>query len=253
MQAGILIIGSLLWDDGVRDEWRRSRLRTSEKVCVKAPIRYGRRAQTRGSTFTMVFARDSPVGQGVLLPCTAAIVGIDSLVAEAEALWSAEERKSCCRRIGEGWGCVGFLCREETRFASLLEAWACYFRNAGISAIDPVDERGVLCIPWPSKATDGTPADVDMILATATRAEVMHPCAEQVADAWLGQNGGYERYFFENILHGIRTREDGLIWKRMQERRPSWLENDAYAEAVAILRREEPAEVQRHGRYPGLA
>jgi len=191
----------------------------------------------------MTFSHDTPIGQGVLVPCTEAIVDIDSLVAEAEALWSAEERKAPSGRLGARWGCVGVLCREETESASLMAAWVCYFRDTKTSAIWPVDERGVLCIPWPTKVADGAPADADVILATATEADRVQPCAEQIADAWLDQNESHERYFFENVRHGIRTPDDGPIWKRIEERRPCWRRDGAYAEAIAILQREAATRV----------
>lgn len=80
MRGGILIIGSLLWDNGQRDAWRRLRLRVGEKVYVKAPIRYGRRSQGRGNTFTMTFAHGGLHGQGVLVPCVATIDDVAGLV-----------------------------------------------------------------------------------------------------------------------------------------------------------------------------
>jgi len=43
MRTGILIIGSLLWDNCQREAWRRSRLHVDRKLHVKAPICYGRR------------------------------------------------------------------------------------------------------------------------------------------------------------------------------------------------------------------
>ncbi len=56
----------------------------------------------------------------------------------------------------------------------------------------------------------------------------------------IDQEEGQERYFFENVRHGIRTTEDGAIWKRSQQYRPRWLEGGAYAEAVALLVAELP-------------
>lgn len=126
--------------------------------------------------------------------------------------------------------------------AGWLRVWAGHF-GATASAISPVDENGVLRIPWPTTTLEGAPAGVDVILATATKAEAMCPSAEDIADAWLDQNKGYERYFFENVRHGIRTPEDSLIWRRIEQRRPHWLGSDAYAEAIAILRGEAAQRV----------
>ncbi len=49
---------------------------------------------------------------------------------------------------------------------------------------------------------------------------------------------GYERYFFENVRHGIRTPEDLNIWRRIAERSPEWLKEPGYAEVVSLLKSE---------------
>lgn len=254
MRGGILIIGSLLWDQRrERDEWRQARLRIDEAVYVKVPIGYGRRSESRGNTFTMTFVLDGPLGQGVLVPCRATIADVAALVAEAEALWKAEQLGASAGSIGASWGCVGVLFRAQPVPEDWLRAWADHFR-ATASPVSPVGEDGVLRISWPMTVADGTAADVDVILATATKAESTHPVAGDVADAWLGQDRGHERYFFENVRHGIRSPEDGLVWKRIEEGRPRWLRGGAYAEAVAVLRRQAAppkhsccGEVRRQG------
>ena len=60
--------------------------------------------------------------------------------------------------------------------------------------------------------------------------------------AWISQDQGHELYFFENVRHGIRTPDDLLIWKRIENAKPSWLRNDAYTEAIAVLQREVALE-----------
>lgn len=237
MRGAVLIIGSLLWDDRHRDLWRRSRLRISEKVHVQAPIRYGRRSQKWGNTFTMTLSADAPPGQAALVPCTAIIEDVAGLIAEAEALWSAEQSTASQGSIGASWGCVGVLFRDESAHEDWLAAWVEHFRSR-TSSVSPVDDRGILRIPWLLTASEARRADVDVVLATATKAEARRPTVADIADAWLDQHNGYERYFFENVRHGIRTPDDVLIWRRIEEQGPSWLRCRAYAEAVAILRAE---------------
>ena len=53
---GVLIIGSLFWDNSTRDEWRRDRLDLERRQYVRAPIRYGRQSTGRGCSYTMVFS-----------------------------------------------------------------------------------------------------------------------------------------------------------------------------------------------------
>lgn len=79
--------------------------------------------------------------------------------------------------------------------------------------------------------------DVDCILATANKPLNGELTPEAVADAWIAQDQGHERYFFNNVLHGIRTSWDEVIWRRIESRQPEWLGNSAYAEAVGILNR----------------
>ena len=54
-------------------------------------------------------------------------------------------------------------------------------------------------------------------------------------DAWLAQSGGFEKYFFLNVQHGIRTPDDLDIWKRMKLKAPAWLGQAAYSSAIKTL------------------
>jgi len=67
-----------------------------------------------------------------------------------------------------------------------------------------VDDAGTLRIAWPVTTVERRPANVDIILTTATKAEATRPTATEISDAWVDQSDGHERYFFENIRHGIR-------------------------------------------------
>jgi hypothetical protein len=160
---------------------------------------------------------------------------------EAQALWQAENRSAKAVGICVKWGCVGALFREPKE--SLKIEWEKYFR-AKASSTWPVSPNGELSIPWPVRTARGTGHDIEMILAIATKAEEKPSKPEVIAEAWLRQRKGHERYFFENVRHGIRTPDDSLIWKRFEEQKPTWLANNAYQEAIAVLRAEtsEPAQ-----------
>jgi hypothetical protein len=118
-----------------------------------------------------------------------------------------------------------------------LKTWTANFRAEVLSSVSPVDADGILRIRWPERV-DGSQPDMEVILATATRAEATQPTVDDIADAWVNQEGGHERYFFENVRHGIRTAEDGLIWRGIEERAPPWLQSRAYDQAVSVLRAE---------------
>ena len=147
-------------------------------------------------------------------------------------------RPTCFRREHRGIvGLRGRLVPRRTAPGRLAASLAAHFQAKGC-AVSSVSRDGLLRIPWPLTAADGTPVNVDVILGTATKAEATSPTSETIADAWLGQAERHERYFFENVRRGIRTADDGLIWRTIEERKPCWLRDDAYAEAIAILRRE---------------
>jgi len=234
MRAAILIIGSLLWDNGSRDAWRKSHLRIHDGVHVKAPIRYGRRSSSRGDTFTMTFSLGDALGQAMLVPSIAVIGNVATLLAEATALWKAEQATAEAHRIGAAWGCVGVAFRTDALRAEYAAAWHDNFvLNA--AAVWPVSADGILQIPWPVTLT-GQRSDVDIILSTATQLAKSPPTAIHVADAWINQHEAHERYFFENVRRGIRTPDDVLIWKRIEECAPRWLTNKEYADAISRLR-----------------
>jgi hypothetical protein len=240
VRGAILITGSLLWHNDQREVWRTSRLLLEKRFHAKVPICYGRVSTSHSKTFTMTFGPFERLGQGVLVPCRLAIGDAQGLFTEAQALWKAEKAGAKAFEIGAEWGCVGVLFQESKE--SLKIEWEKYFR-VNASSVWPVSTDGRLSIPWPIPTADGTGDDVQVILAIATKAEVKPSMPEEIADAWLGQQKGHERYFFENVRYGIRTPDDGLIWKRLEERNPPWLANNAYQEAIAVLRAEtsEPA------------
>ena len=99
VHVGVLIIGSLYWDNKEhRKEWRRERLvDLDKKEYVHAPIRYGRLSRKRGCTYTMVFSRqlDDPNTprkdcRAIVVPCRTPVNGLEDLVDEARRLWRGE-------------------------------------------------------------------------------------------------------------------------------------------------------------------
>lgn len=171
------------------------------------------------------------------MPCQREIETIGDLKAEAEALWKAEAPKSGPAAIGSGWGCVGAPIRSGEASEKLAPAWRNHFRAVRAEGLSVVRAEGSLDIVWP-ETTDGDPVDMDIVLATATKPNDEPPGAHGVANVWLAQDGGNERYFLENVRHEIRTAHDLVIWRHIEEGAPEWLHADRYREAVDILRRD---------------
>jgi hypothetical protein len=138
MRGGILIIGSLRWDNGPRNDWRGKHLRVDDGIHVKLPIRYRRLSESRGYTYTMTFVTGAPDGQGVLAPCKDDIPDVAGLIAEAEALWKAEQSTAPPHRLGASWGCVGALFCGRSPPPDWLKAWTKHFRANASSPIWPV-------------------------------------------------------------------------------------------------------------------
>ncbi len=222
MKIGVLIIGSLYWDDTPhRDEWRRERLCLEAQQPVQAPIRYGRRSASRGCSYTMVFStslRNDQFGRAIVIPCKS-----QDIIKEAECLWTAEtpdgnNAKGC---ISAAWGRVALLEnpdrpipdeeRERWTQRVALEPRYGQLMNSAIDEVAVVDQSGLLKIPWP-RSEDGTTPMVNVLLATATNPTLdghCYPPAQRIANAWRTPKGRkHVDYFCRNRTHGITTFQD---------------------------------------------
>lgn len=230
LSVGILIIGSLYWDETCgRTKWRRKRLQAGHEWLVKAPIRYRRLSESRKNTYTMVFDQlaEAQIGTAKVLQCQRSVLSSADLIAEAEWLWSAERKQVPClsnspeRIISAGWGCVALLCNPQTHIpAELVDGWARRVTREDSSRNKHlVDARGVLQIPWPN-LLQGTPIGLDLLLATSTNPKPRneYPDAARVANAWLQASDA--SYFRRNRDSGIHTFQDEEIEQQLAPPRP---------------------------------
>lgn len=230
LKVGILIIGSLIWDDKKeRPKWRNSRLRVEQKIAVNAPIRYGRKAISRDNTYTMVLSRNAPLGSALIVPCRRHINGVE-FIEEAVWLWQAEAGDPDTQKISAHWGCVAMLARDEggaTR--ELIESWAqrvareSYYGNIGHAHNEQqlVSKKGLLQIDWPTHLDSGQPADFDILLATTNQPTLIGPRldyapASKIAEEWV-RSPHNNNYFFKNRENGIKTFEDDEIMRLLQQ------------------------------------
>jgi hypothetical protein len=221
LSVGILIIGSLYWDQTCgRSRWRRKRLQAGREWLVRAPIRYRRLSGSRKNTYTMVFDQlsEAQIGTAKVLRCQRSVTTSAGLIAEAEWLWAAERKDVPClsnfpeRIISAGWGCVALLCNPQTPIpAEIAEGWAQRVASERAARTRHlVDTRGLLQIPWPN-LLDGTPIALDLLFATSTNPKPRneYPDATRVANAWLDANDA--SYFRRNRDNGIHTFQDEEI------------------------------------------
>jgi hypothetical protein len=223
LRVGILIIGSLLWRED-RQQWRDSRLDMNASQRVTARIRYGRKSQSWGDTYTMVLSRSCGAGCARVVPCSRGIAASEELVAEAEHLWRAEQPGVPNGRIGANWGCVGLLCNPERQSPDdLLREWAARAaREPGYERLTQALDQGALMnmagllqIAWPRLVDGKEGVGLDLLLATATKPTLegtppSYASVQTIADAW-NVAGQHARYFWNNSDNGITTFQDDEI------------------------------------------
>lgn len=223
LNAGILIIGSLLWDEGHgRPAWRKARLDGAGAQAVTAPIRYGRLSgKNRGHTYTMVFSRLADPGHATVVECAQKVSMIGELIGEAEALWKAEQPSASPGRIAADWGCVAILCNPERIVpAEILNGWARRvadepdYGNVHQTEAEGklVSDEGLLQIAWPHLVDGGGALELDILLVTANDPTLSgmppeYPSVETIARAWNAA-GDHVEYFWRNRDCGIRTFQD---------------------------------------------
>jgi len=233
LNVGVLIIGSLLWDEK-RQAWRNARLDMTSVQTVTAPIRYGR--LSKGNTYTMAFSRLCASGHAKVVNCSHRVSSFGDLNTEAECLWKAEYPKAKPGRIAEDWGCVALRRNPERKIPeSLLTGWADRVgREADYGHVSQTQEEGVLVskdgllqIAWPRLVEGGEPVQLDLLLATAndptlTGTPASYPNVDTISNAWNVAANEHVEYFWKNLDNGIRTFQDneirGLLHPRDQAR-----------------------------------
>lgn len=243
LRCSVLIVGSLLWkedENGIRAAWRGNRLDLAAAAPVETHLRYGRRSQGWGNTFTMILDAMAPGGQALLAPCKASVHAFSDLLDEVRWLWSAEDNKPPAGRFHKSWGCVAALFGPKATAAGFTAEWREHFQAAKPPLPRVVGTDGLLRIPWPRRSDGEMVGEIDIILATATmpRPADERPTPRDIAKVWIDQKEGQERYFLENVRHGIRTGDDAEIWSVIEQAKPQWLWSEQYADVVEMLRRE---------------
>jgi len=231
MHGGVLAIGSLYWcNHPSRVAWRSSHLSQAHECSVSVPIRYGRKSDSRGNTYTMVFSllclrRSHGLGVAKAIPLQTDVTTSAQLINEAESMWAAECKLSQKRpALSSTWGCVALLINPDSAFPHhVLRQWTTRVEredNYGqishtTSERSVVSKDGCLCIPWP-ETIEGAPLPLDFLLATATNPTLSgHPPtyarAKVVARAWKRDSAGNADYFWKTRASGICTYQDDAL------------------------------------------
>lgn len=218
LTGGLLIIGSLLWDDHeTRVSLRSDMLLMDKATSVPAPIRYGRKSEKR-KTFTMVLSSDcksdDKIGKGSLIPFRNRIANSTELNLFAASIITAEHKeKISYTRYNWGWGCMTLLTNpsksNKQNIQQLIDFWGSKFSN-GFNPSDYIvtdeqpliSKQGQLYIDW--KAEFG---ELDFIVVTATKPTNPAPSLLMLSESFEIDN----TYFTGNRDNNIQTYQDDQI------------------------------------------
>jgi hypothetical protein len=230
-KGGVIIIGSLLWDNAARHEWRKSSLNSiGSKIAVSVRIRYGRESgDQRRHTYTMIFSNHptTGLGKGCVIGFKQNVENKETLkeqaiaLAKAEGVWT-EQRPY----LAKDWGAVGLLVNENKKSANWIKSnWIQIFRENRCeqapypfnhtqysieNELPVISEDGLLQIDWPPEIDD-----FDFLIATPTAPRPRTVLtAKIIAERMIEEN--YRIYFDNNRSSNITTFQDNEISKFLQ-------------------------------------
>lgn len=237
LKSGIIIIGSLLWDNSkIRSEWRNKYFNYKNKIEVDLPIRYGRISSSRMNTYTMVYSKilkKEEYGKGILLELKNEIDKIETLREILENSIRVERditqtewkflKKCEAFALNWSWGVVGLSINPKhidsnMKFSSKIEPIVQYW-NDNLSDFDPkifslanegifIEKNGQFEIEW-TKEMDGLDFLFTTIVAPKTEIVNNYPDADQIALKMYESN--YYSYFIKNVENNISTKDDDRI------------------------------------------
>jgi hypothetical protein len=237
LKGGVLIIGSLYWQDfrdeegdNIRKNWRDDRLDMIKVRDVKVPIRYGRLSELNGKVYTLVFdlsLSKSDYGNSKFVPFEREYFkGVNEILDEARELSNAEGSgkllvKGIKNEKKDPWCICSILINAnkigETESQKLREKWkkaleATPDEHEVLPGLkERLTEYGLnahyeLQIDWPTELEE-----YDFLLCTSTKPE------ENASVEKIAKNVFNRPYFFANLAHGIKTHQDQDIIDELEK------------------------------------
>lgn len=229
LKGGVLIIGSLLWQDylnkpgdAIRKNWRNAYLDSTNKIAVRVPIRYGRKSSS--GIMTMVFSNrmQRKCGFGYVVPFKKKINNIEELLCHSIALSAAEGMKG---NFVRPWGVLTYLFNDSMIDENIKKEVAKLFRTRKNDNFDIKDykvkgERSCITkslkldIRWVEPLTIQDRQELNkihLLLATATKPMDKVPTFQEIANTIKDDTD--RKYFINNITNGIITYDDFEIAK----------------------------------------
>ncbi len=232
LRGGVLIIGSLLWQnhlvkegDNIRLDWRNSHLDVENRIPVKVPIRYGRKSKS--GIMTMVFSNRMARrnGFGYVAPLKKRINNRDELLSECTALSIAEGMRGDF--VASWGGILAFLLNDSIVEAGMKREITRLFKqqkNEGVDVLQYKVGRERSCITkslrldinWVAPISAGDRSRLDelhILLATPTKPLDRIPTYKEIAETVRSDR--QRHYFMNNLENGIITHDDFEIAKHL--------------------------------------
>lgn len=223
--GGVIIIGSLLWDENpARVTWRKNYLTDVEsRISVPLQIRYGRKSASRQGTYTMLFCNhpETEFGSGYIIGFNKVIDNFATLADQAFALSKAEGISKNDSTLNGNWGTVALLInpnidsKDKVYADEIRNRWSTIYLNyrnnfkaeeySVYTDTNIIDSNGFLKLKWTSEMDS-----FDFLIATPVIPNIKRILSsKEIADKMIEQN--YFEYFLNNISNGIDTFQDQQI------------------------------------------
>jgi hypothetical protein len=238
LKGGVLIIGSLLWqdhyngEDNIRKLWRDKHLLLDRKIMVKVPIRYGR--LSKSGIYTMTFSNSCKTarqGTGFFVPFKQTPLStFKDLIGEVKETSIAEGMDGSFISTESGtkniWCCMGIMTNPKTvgreKERELITEWGKEIKkqealkSSDLKSSDfkignekpCIDQNGKLNLNWLSPV-DKRDSDIlnsyDFVIATATK-PTDYPNIKNLSEKVKADTTRY--YFIQNYKFGITTFQD---------------------------------------------
>jgi hypothetical protein len=238
LKGGVLIIGSLLWQDhlnnegnDIRKKWRDEHLLLEHKIMVRVPIRYGRLSNS--GIYTMTFSnscKGTKQGTGFFIPFKKTPLStFEDLMNEVKETSIAEGmRGNFLNGTRNIWCCMGFLTNPKTVSIkikkTLTTKWREKIKEQGRLDISQfkigkekpcIDNDGKLNLNWLSPV-DQRDAErlnsYDIVIATATK-PTNYPNIKELSEKVKADTQRY--YFIQNYKFGITTFQDVKVLNKV--------------------------------------
>lgn len=241
-KSGVIIIGSLLWDDSVERVLWRKELDILNRKHIGLPIRYGRISSSRENTYTMVFSNEmntiKNLGKGYVIPYKNIIKSEQDF--KIQILKLAKAEKISTTRMSCSWGTVSILINpniNQIKKNQIKDYWirlvdftketkSTTQKEPKIEKFGSKNENKCISKNWAltinlDNQFNNELKEFDFLIATANSIEHKdnieeYPTFKQIAKS-IFDNNHYD-YFLRNRSEYIQTSHDKKIMKVLKKK-----------------------------------